>query len=78
MYVWKTVPFPGNSLIHLLLKWQLYFFLGCDASVVVNPDKEDDSIVYVENRGNLKRIEVDRVFGPGSTQQEVSSLCAIC
>lgn len=39
--------------------------------IVVHPDKEDDSIVHVQNRGNEKPFEVDRVFGPRSTQNEV-------
>lgn len=39
--------------------------------MVVNPDIEDDSIVCVQNRGDLKTFEVDRVFGPRSTQREV-------
>lgn len=45
--------------------------VGPDASIVVECDKEDDGIIYVLNRGNLKKFEVDKVFGPRSSQQEV-------
>ena len=48
--------------------------LGSDATLVVHEDNEDDGIVGVENRGNLKKFEVDKVFGPRSTQQEVKSM----
>lgn len=48
--------------------------LGSDASIVVKSDVDDDGIVYVHNRENVRKFEVDQVFGPSSTQQEVSIL----
>ena len=48
------------------------YLIEADACIAVNPDKEDDSIVHVQNRGNTKSFEVDKVFGPKSTQNEVT------
>lgn len=38
---------------------------------MVESDSDDDSIVYVHSRGNMKKFGVDKVFGPNSTQEEV-------
>lgn len=39
--------------------------------MVVEPDADDDGILCVLNRGNWKRFEMDKVFGPSSTQEQV-------
>ena len=41
---------------------------------MVDPDKEDDSVVRVYSRGSWKRFEVDKVFGQSSTQDEVCTM----
>ena len=53
------------------LQENLYFFLGSDSSKVVEVDNEDDSLVCVENRGGVKIFQMDKVFGPKSSQQQV-------
>ena len=44
---------------------------GQQSENVISYDDEDDAIVNVEHRGNIKEFEVDRVFKPHSTQTEV-------
>eukprot|EP00795_Rhopilema_esculentum_P001813 gene1813-16303_t len=44
---------------------------GQAAENVMSYDFEDDALIYVEHRGNNKEFEVDRVFRPESTQEEV-------
>ena len=44
---------------------------GQAAENVIGYDFEDDALIYVEHRGNNKEFEVDRVFKPESTQEEV-------
>ena len=52
----------------------IVLLLGSDASVVVDSDVDDDSLVHIHNRGSVKTFEVDKVFGPNSTQQEVPTI----
>ena len=52
--------------------------LGSDASVAVKVDTEDDGIVHVENRDIIKTFEMDKVFGPSSSQQEVRIVIPVC
>ena len=44
---------------------------GTQASVVVQPDRDDDGVVRVITKGTWKVFELDKVFGPMSTQMEV-------
>lgn len=44
---------------------------GLQATVVVKPDTEDDTVVRVFSKGVWKEFEVDKVHPPQSTQQEV-------
>ena len=48
---------------------------GEQSQVIVDYDAEDDGVVYVEHRGNVKAFEVDKVFRPSSTQTEVRVTC---
>lgn len=44
---------------------------GSQAAIVARVDQEDDGILHVHSKGTLKIFELDRVFGPQSSQQEV-------
>ena len=45
--------------------------MGDQAENITNFDSEDDGLIYVDHRGNKKAFEVDKVFKPTSTQNEV-------
>lgn len=44
---------------------------GPNSRIVVAPDADDDSIIKVLWKGQTKPIEVDKVFGNLSTQEQV-------
>lgn len=44
---------------------------GPNSKIVVTPDTDDDCIIKVLWRGQTKSIEVDKVFGKLSTQEQV-------
>ena len=44
---------------------------GANSRIVVAPDEDDDSLIKVLWKGQTKFIEVDRVFGKLSTQEQV-------
>lgn len=44
---------------------------GANSRIVVAPDTEDDSIIKLLWKGQTKQIEVDKVFGKLSTQEQV-------
>jgi len=44
---------------------------GSQAAIVARVDQEDDGILYVHSKGTSKIFELDRVFGPQSSQEEV-------
>jgi len=46
---------------------------GPNSRIVVVPDKEDDALVKVLWKGQTKSLEVDKVFGDSSTQEQVQS-----
>eukprot|EP00731_Ephydatia_muelleri_P001344 Em0001g1344a len=46
---------------------------GTQADVVVQPDRDDDGVVRVLTKGTWKVFDLDKVFGPKSTQMEVFS-----
>ena len=48
---------------------------GSAAAVVVKPDTEDDGALSVLSHGSWRRFEMDKVFGPSSTQEQVSAIC---
>lgn len=45
---------------------------GSAAAVVVKPDAEDDGVLSALSHGTWRRFEMDKVFGPSSTQEQVS------
>jgi len=45
---------------------------GPNSRIVVAPDKDDDAIVKVFWKGQKKSLEVDKVFGECSTQEQVN------
>ena len=47
--------------------------VGAQAEHVVTFDDDDDCLLSVGHRGNLKTFEMDKVFQPGSTQEQVST-----
>lgn len=49
----------------------LVLLAGSPAAIVVEPETDDDGILCVFNRDSWRRYEVDRVFGPSSTQEQV-------
>lgn len=44
---------------------------GSQAAIVARLDQEDDGILHVHSKGTSKIFELDRVFGPQSSQEEV-------
>ena len=50
----------------------LLHLTGSLATVVVEPETDDDGILCVFNRDSWRRFEVDKVFGLSSTQEQVS------
>lgn len=42
-----------------------------DAKNMVTFDTDDDSILYLSNKGKLMTFELDKVFPPQATQEEV-------
>lgn len=44
---------------------------GPNSRIVVAPDTDDDSVIKVSWKGQTKPIEVDKVFGKLSTQEQV-------
>uniref|UniRef100_A0AAV2LUK3 Kinesin-like protein KIFC3 n=1 Tax=Knipowitschia caucasica TaxID=637954 RepID=A0AAV2LUK3_KNICA len=55
---------------------------SADAKTMLSFDSDDDSILYLSNKGKIMTFELDRVFPPKSTQeevfQEVQSLVTSC
>lgn len=55
---------------------------SADAKTMLSFDSDDDSILYLSNKGKVMTFELDRVFPPKSTQeevfQEVQSLVTSC
>jgi len=43
--------------------------------VVVNVDSHDGEIVHVKNKGKMVHFELDKVFSPTSTQEDVFEAC---
>ncbi|XP_070574041.1 kinesin-like protein KIFC3 isoform X3 [Ptychodera flava] len=48
---------------------------GLMARVVVTCDEDDDGIVFVTSKGRTNSYEVDKVFSPSSSQEEVFEEC---
>eukprot|EP00054_Salpingoeca_dolichothecata_P013803 m.77257 g.77257 ORF g.77257 m.77257 type:complete len:924 (+) comp20666_c1_seq1:99-2870(+) len=44
---------------------------GPDSKLVINASKEDDQLIEVLNKGRDSTYELDTVFGPSSTQEQV-------
>lgn len=55
---------------------------SADSKTMLSFDSDDDSILYLSNKGKVMTFELDRVFPPKSTQeevfQEVQSLVTSC
>lgn len=48
-----------------------------DAKNMVTFDTDDDSVLYLSNKGKLMTFELDKVFPPQATQEEVGHIvCA--
>ena len=47
---------------------------GPNSRIVVAPDADDDSLIKMLWKGQTKSIEVDKVFGKLSTQEQVTTL----
>ncbi len=47
---------------------------GPQAADVVETDQDDNGVLHVLARGSWKAFEMDRVFGPQSTQEQVNKL----
>ena len=41
-------------------------------------DSEDDGLLCVRSRGSWKQFELDRVFGPSSSQEQVHCIIIHC
>ena len=48
---------------------------GSPAALVVEPDSDDDGLLRVYNRNTWKNFEMDKVFSPSSTQEQVKNCC---
>ncbi|KAH3772055.1 hypothetical protein DPMN_173387 [Dreissena polymorpha] len=44
---------------------------GSQAEDIVTLDQDDSGVLYINSKGRTQTFDVDRVFGEGSTQQEV-------
>ncbi|XP_073320903.1 kinesin-like protein KIFC3 isoform X3 [Pagrus major] len=55
---------------------------SADAKTMLSFDSEDDAILYLSNKGKIMTFELDKVFSPQATQeevfQEVQSLVTSC
>lgn len=43
-----------------------------DAKTMLSFDSDDDAILYLSNKGKIMTFELDKVFPPQATQEEVS------
>ena len=72
MYMYLCgVTFCEFGIVTELSASLLVHLTGSPAAIVVEPETDDDGILHVFNRDIWKRFEVDRVFGPSSTQEQV-------
>lgn len=44
---------------------------SADAKTMLSFDSEDDAILYLSNKGKILSFELDKVFPPQATQEEV-------
>lgn len=47
---------------------------SADAKTMLSFDSDDDAILYLSNKGKVMTFELDKVFPPHATQEEVSVL----
>lgn len=47
-------------------------------NIVVDYDRDDNGLIYVNNKGRSQTFEMDLVFTPESTQQQVRVKSRIC
>lgn len=44
---------------------------SADAKTMLSFDSEDDAVLYLSNKGKIMTFELDKVFSPQATQEEV-------
>lgn len=71
-YFNELIELKGNIRVHCRVRPTIKEDgTGDQSQIVTDYDLEDDGVIYVEHRGNTKAFEVDKVFRPDSTQEEV-------
>lgn len=45
---------------------------AADAKTMLSFDSDDDAVLYLSNKGKVMTFELDKVFPPQATQEEVS------
>lgn len=45
---------------------------SADAKTMLSFDSDDDAILYLSNKGKIMTFELDKVFSPQASQDEVS------
>lgn len=45
---------------------------AADARILLSFDSDDDSILYLSSKGKVMTFELDKVFPPQATQEEVN------
>lgn len=45
---------------------------SADAKTMLSFDSDDDAILYLTNKGKIMTFELDKVFSPQASQEEVS------
>lgn len=48
-----------------------------DARTSLSFDSDDDAILYLSNRGKVMTFELDKVFPPQATQEEVGHMTPV-
>lgn len=47
---------------------------SADAKTMLSFDSDDDAILYLSNKGKVMTFELDKIFPPQATQEEVSEV----
>lgn len=45
---------------------------SADAKTMLSFDSDDDAVLYLTNKGKIMTFELDKVFSPQTSQEEVS------
>lgn len=45
-----------------------------DARTMLSFDSDDDAVLYLSNKGRVMKFELDKVFPPTATQEEVDHM----